>query len=298
MDPDKIKNTFCYLCKGYYQPYVYKTTFIPNPPKYNIQTQVMHIAFFDSGAGGLTVLHEAMKKMPGENFIYFGDARNAPYGTKTREEIKELVFKAVEFLEEKGLKALVLACNTATSAAVAELREKYDFPIIGMEPAVKPAVENSKKHKVLVCATDLTLKEEKLNNLVRNLNAGDKVDYLSLQELVMFAENFELNGPKVSSYLKEKMSQPDWDKYDSIVLGCTHFIFFREQIRKLIPERIRILDGNEGTVNNLMTKIDIRNSAKSKEIQYYISGDRADAAYFQKYLDYLTQADILKGQML
>ncbi|MBC9796744.1 glutamate racemase [Sinomicrobium weinanense] len=258
----------------------------------------MHIAFFDSGVGGLTVLHEAMKKMPGERFIYFGDARNAPYGTRTKKEIRNLVFDAVEFLAGKGVKALVLACNTATSAAVTELREKYDFPIIGMEPAVKPAVENSREHKVLVCATDLTLKEEKLNNLVRDLNAGDKVDYLSLQELVMFAEHFKLNGQEVSAYLKEKLSQPDWNNYDSIVLGCTHFIFFREQIRKLVPDRVCILDGNEGTVNNLMTKIEICNSPDGKEIQYYISGERAEAGYYRKYLDYLLQADTLKGQML
>ncbi|UGU14182.1 glutamate racemase [Sinomicrobium kalidii] len=257
----------------------------------------MHIAFFDSGAGGLTVLHEAIKKMPGEHYIYFGDSHNAPYGTKSREEIRELVFKAVDFLTAKGLKALVLACNTATSAAVAELREKYDFPIIGMEPAVKPAIENSREHKVLVCATDLTLKEEKLNNLVRNLNAGDKVDYLSLQKLVMFAENFEFDGQQVTAYLKEKLAQADWSKYDSIVLGCTHFIFFREQIRRFIPARIRILDGNEGTVNNLMTKIDIRNSPEKKEIQYYISGSRAAAGHFQRYLDYLAKTDTPKGQV-
>ncbi|RNL93435.1 glutamate racemase [Sinomicrobium pectinilyticum] len=258
----------------------------------------MHIAFFDSGVGGLTVLYEGMKKMPGENFIYFGDSRHAPYGTKSREEIKELVFNAVDFLAAKGLKALVLACNTATSVAVKDLRKKYDFPIIGMEPAVKPAVENSEEYKVLVCATDLTLREEKLNDLVRNLKADNKVDYLSLQELVMFAENFKINGSEVNAYLEKKLSQPDWSKYNSIVLGCTHFIFFREQIRKLIPEHIRILDGNEGTVNNLITKIEVSNDSEGKRIKYYISGDEAEAGYFEKYLDYLSETDTLKGQVL
>ncbi|MGS2762468.1 glutamate racemase [Sinomicrobium sp. M5D2P9] len=258
----------------------------------------MQIAFFDSGAGGLTVLYEAIKKMPGEDFIYFGDSRNAPYGTKSREEIKELVFQAVDFLAAKGLKALVLACNTATSAAVRDLREKYEFPIIGMEPAVKPAIESSEEYKVLVCATDLTLKEEKLNDLVHNLKADGKVDYLSLQELVMFAERFKLNGPEVTAYLEKKLSQPDWSKYNSIVLGCTHFIFFREQIRKLIPGHIRILDGNEGTVNNLMTKIDVISAPEEKKIDYYISGDKAEAGYFEKYLDYLSETDMLKGQTI
>lgn len=252
----------------------------------------MHIAFFDSGVGGLTVLHEAMKKMPGERFVYFGDSRHAPYGTKSSEAIKTLVFSAVSFLAERNLKALVLACNTATSVAVKDLRSTYDFPIIGMEPAVKPAVEKSEKYKVLVCATDITLKEKKLNDLVHNLKADNKVDYLSLQELVMFAENFRFDDAEVIRYLREKMAEPDWSRYSSIVLGCTHFIFFREQIRSLIPPHIRILDGNAGTVNNLITKIETENLNPAIPVRYYISGEAAPAGYFEKYLDYLSEIDL------
>ncbi|RAV27567.1 glutamate racemase [Sinomicrobium soli] len=253
----------------------------------------MHIAFFDSGVGGLTVLHEAIQRMPGERFIYFGDSHHAPYGTKTREEITELVFRACAFLAEKKLKALVVACNTATSVAVKALRDTYDFPIIGMEPAIKPAVESSDDKRVLVCATDLTLKEEKLDRLVQDLNAGDKVDYLSLQGLVLLAERFQLDAPETEAYLRHQLSGIPWSRYHAIVLGCTHFIYFREQIRRLIAPHVRILDGNRGTVNNLMTRVHPESSPEKKEIQYFISGQQADAGHFDKYLDYLTAMQAL-----
>ena len=124
----------------------------------------MKIGFFDSGIGGLTVLSEALKRLPNHEYLYYADTVHAPYGPKPKEEVREYVFKAIEFLVNEGAQIIVIACNTATSIAVSELRQKYSIPIIGMEPAVKPAiesVENSTK-RVLVTATPLTLKEEKL----------------------------------------------------------------------------------------------------------------------------------------
>ncbi|WP_461532491.1 glutamate racemase [Sinomicrobium sp.] len=247
----------------------------------------MHIAFFDSGVGGLTVLHEAIQCMPGERFIYFGDSRNAPYGTKSREQITGLVLQACAFLEEKKLKALVIACNTATSVAIQAVRDRYDFPVIGMEPAVKPAVEGSSDKRVLVCATDLTLKEDKLDKLVQGLHAEDQVDYLSLQGLVLLAEHFEMNAPETDAYLRDRFSGIAWDAYHAIVLGCTHFIYFREHIRRLIPPHVRIINGNKGTISNLISRINQESSFEKKEIQYFISGQKADTGHFEKYLDYL-----------
>src|SRR5690606_35788397 len=146
---------------------------------------------FDSGAGGLTVLHEALNKVKGHHFIYYGDTLNAPYGTKSKELILELVLKAVDFLAQKNIDALVLACNTATSVAIKELRKRYNFPIIGMEPAIQLAVKNNHHKKILVSATELTLTEDKLSHLVSDLNAEDQVSYVSLQGLVNFAEKME-----------------------------------------------------------------------------------------------------------
>ena len=127
----------------------------------------MPIGFFDSGVGGISVLKEAVKLMPNEHYIYFGDSKNAPYGIKEVEEVKALTYKAVEFLIEKGAKAIVIACNTATSAAVRALRITYpNIPIIGIEPAVKPAVKLGRKGPVIIMATPMTLKEKKLKVLM------------------------------------------------------------------------------------------------------------------------------------
>lgn len=249
----------------------------------------MKIAFFDSGVGGLTVLQEALKRMPGEDYIYYGDSDHAPYGTKTKEEIKGHVFRSVEFLAQMDLKALVLACNTATSVTVDDLRKMYSFPIIGMEPAVKLAVKNTKNQKIIVCATNVTLKEGKLSQLVSNLNATEMVEYLPLQELVMFAENFDLESPEVIAYIQKKFSSFNWNEFDSIVLGCTHFIYFRHLIRQFVPKEIQILDGNEGTIKNLASKITLNSGPKAQEIPYFISGRKADKGFFDRYLRFLNQ---------
>lgn len=211
----------------------------------------MYIGFFDSGIGGLSVLREALKLMPNENYIYYGDTDNSPYGVKTKEEVKELTFSAVEFLSMHNIKALVVACNTATSAAVRELRQKYDFPVIGMEPAIKPAVEknNGVQKRVLTLATALTLKEEKFQSLISRFDTGHIVDMLPAPKLVEFAERFIFSGSEVEAYLREILPS-DIDKYGTLVLGCTHFPLFREVLTKVVPG-IDIIDGNEGTVRHL-----------------------------------------------
>ncbi len=246
----------------------------------------MKIAFLDSGIGGLTVLEEAIKVLPNEEYIYFADSKNAPYGTKSSKKINTLVFDAVRFLAKQDLKALVLACNTATSVSVKKLRKEFSFPIIGMEPAVKPAIEQSDK-KVLICATPKTLKEKKLQKLIKRLNGKEKVERLSLQELVVIAEKFQFKKKKVNRYLKKQFEKVDWTKIDTIVLGCTHFPFFKEEIQNLIPKNIRILDGNVGTVNYLKTQIIPNPTTHPLSIRYFISKKPKERAYFDRYFDYL-----------
>lgn len=247
----------------------------------------LKIAFFDSGIGGLTVLHEALKLMPNEQYIYFADSENTPYGTKPTELVKELVFDAVDFLMQKDIKALVLACNTATSVAIKDLRQKYTIPIIGMEPAVKPAVELAQDKKTVVCATDKTLAESKLQTLIQNLHAEDKVEKLSLQQLVLFAEKFQFDGIAVETYLKEQFSKIHWQDFNSIVLGCTHFPFFKPLFQKLLPAHVRILDGNLGTVKYLQKQIIPTTKKEPSEIEYFASGKKVDAANFQRYFGVL-----------
>lgn len=253
----------------------------------------MSIGFFDSGIGGLSVLREAVQLMPNENYIYYADSVNAPYGTKTKEEVKKLTFSAVEFLNSKNIKALVVACNTATSAAVRDLRVEYGFPIVGMEPAVKPAVEKTTNisKRVLVLATPLTLKEEKFQSLVSRFDQGHIVDMLPAPKLVELAENFIFHGYKVESYLKEILPK-DIIKYGTIVLGCTHFPLFKEVLSAILPEGIDIIDGNKGTVKHLfdiLKSSDLLNRTDNKgQVEFYRSGIKVeDQHLIKKYKEIL-----------
>lgn len=251
----------------------------------------MKIAFFDSGVGGLTVLSTAMKEIQNAEFIYFDDSKNVPYGTKSKERVKELVMDAVDLIASLDVDALVIACNTATSIAVNSIREKYTFPVIGMEPAVKPAVEKCGQKQVLVTATPLTLIEEKFQNLVSRIDQGNVVNLLALPELVVFAENFMFDDETVLPYLKEKLSPFNLDNFGTIVLGCTHFPFFREHFRKVIPEHVRIIDGNEGTVRHLKNILRDKITERSvrTEVTFYSGGvQQTDDLRYQKYLDLLS----------
>ena len=233
------------------------------------------IAFFDSGIGGITVLHEALRLLPDEDYIYYADTLNAPYGTREKHEVKKLVSDAVDFIVQKEVKAVVIACNTATSAAVEDLRRTYSIPIIGMEPAVKPAVEkNGRAHKrVIVTATPLTLKEEKLRNLIDRVDNEHIVDLLPLPDLVKFAERYEFSGEDVYAYIQEEFSSYDLQQYGTVVLGCTHFIYFKKMLTDILPSHIDIIDGNKGTVNNLKKIIENRREpgGGSGMINYFCS---------------------------
>jgi len=246
----------------------------------------MKIGVIDSGVGGLTVLKQAIDAYPFAHYIYFADTENVPYGTKSKKEIKKLVLDAVEFLADKKIDLLIIACNTATSIAVKTLRKKYDFPIIGMEPAVKPAVLlKQKKNKILVCATKLTLKEKKLKDLITNLNAKDDVKLLSLQKLVKMAEAKDWDSKALNKYLQKRFSKIKWKDYKAIVLGCTHFLFYKKQLRSHIPEHVDLIDGNQGTVNRMLQLLP-SNKRKSKlRLSFYSSKKKAKSEKFTEFLD-------------
>lgn len=239
----------------------------------------MSIGIFDSGVGGITVLKEAIKLLPKEEYIYYADTLHVPYGTKSKEEIKDYIFEAARFLAEKDIKILVVACNTATSIAVRELRSIYDFPIVGMEPAVKPAVEKNGKvnKRVLVTATPLTLKEEKFQNLVSRLDNEHIVDVLPLPGLVEFAERLEFDETLVTQYLNSKLSLFDMKDYGTVVLGCTHFPLYKNVFSKLLPLHIDIIDGNIGTVKHMKNILEgkglLSSSDKNGGVAFYSSGN-------------------------
>ena len=208
------------------------------------------IGFFDSGAGGLTVLASAVRCLPGESFLYFGDTAHAPYGGRTVEDVRKLSVQAAEMLCRRGCKALVVACNTATSAAVHVLRDMLAIPVIGMEPAVKPALACG--GKVLVMATPLTLKEEKFKALCHRCGADEKnVIVLPCPGLVEMVERGETQGPAVEMLLAQLFSGVDLDGVAAVVLGCTHYLFLRRALVRVLPLGVRFVDGNMGTVKQL-----------------------------------------------
>jgi len=250
----------------------------------------MKIGFFDSGMGGITVLSDAVNFLKPAEFIYYADTKNVPYGVKTKKEVKKLVFDSVDFLISKKIDILVVACNTATSVAIKDIRKKYDIPIIGMEPAVKPAVINSsKKKRVLVTATELTLKEKKYNKLVQRIDKNHRVDSLSLGTLVDYVEKENFDKKKILNYLKKRFKDIDLNLYETVVLGCTHFIFYKDFFREFLPDHIEIIDGNIGTVRHLKDVLIEENLYKSdierSKIKFYSSRNNIeDEIKFEKLL--------------
>lgn len=247
------------------------------------------IAFFDSGMGGLTVLQEALQLLPQEQYVYFADSEHAPYGTRSTPEICQLVDNAVHFLTtQHTLKALVIACNTATSVAIKQLRAAYDFPIIGMEPALKPALQLASDKAVLVCATQKTLAAPKLQSLAVQLGAQDRVQRLSLQRLVTFAERMEWESPAVHQYLQQQFQDINWTTIQAVVLGCTHFPYYKPLLEQYIPNPIPILDGHAGTVRQLQARIVPAPLHQATNLIYYRSGKQLPSSQLNPYLDYMS----------
>jgi glutamate racemase len=213
----------------------------------------MKIGFFDSGIGGLTVLGHALEILPFAEYIYYADIDHLPYGEKTKSEVKQYVQKGMNYMAEIKVDAVVIACNTATSVADVKLRRHYSFPIIGMEPAVKPAVAYCKERgkKVLVLATSLTLREEKFHQLIHRLDATEMVDTIALGGLVKFAEQFEFDTPNVYQYLQKEFASLVIPDYGAVVLGCTHFPLFNQVLQQSFTKETVFFDGSIGTINYL-----------------------------------------------
>jgi len=256
----------------------------------------MQIGFFDSGVGGITVLHDALKILPNEDYIYYADTLNFPYGPKPKDEVKKYISNAVEFIIQQRVKAIVIACNTATSISLEDLRAKYNIPIIGIEPAVELAIEKNKNtdKRVLVTATALTLKGEKLQNLITKLDNEHIVDLLPLPGLVQFSERFEFSEQIVLPYLQEQLSKYDLSKYATVVLGCTHFSYYKNMFRILFPSYTNVIDANIATVKHLKRTLEEMNSLNEGNgtLSFYNSGFRVeDKTKLDKYGKLLKKLD-------
>lgn len=215
------------------------------------------VGFLDSGLGGISVLGEALRILPEENFIYFGDTRHIPYGDKPPETVYQYTHAAVDTLMERGCKAIVIACNTATSVAAAQLRQELPLPIIGMEPALKPASLLPGDGRVLVMATRNTLKLPKFQALMELYGQGAiPVPCSGLMECV---EEGQLSGQRVEGLLAELFAPYANETIKAVVLGCTHYPFLRQTISRFFSANVQLIDGNLGTVRQLRRRLEEEN---------------------------------------
>ena len=214
------------------------------------------VGVFDSGVGGISVLRAMVSLLPGEDFLYFGDSANAPYGTKDTEEIRRLTLLHAAELYRQGIKALVIACNTATSAAIRDLREIYrDIPVIGIEPALKPAVLSGTHPTVVVMATPQTVEGNKFHRLVERFAGDAEIIPLSCPGLMEYVERGELEGENVEKTLHTLLDPLLERHVDAVVLGCTHYPFLISRIRSMIGDEVLLLDGSEGTARELRRRL-------------------------------------------
>ena len=233
------------------------------------------IGFLDSGAGGITVLASALRRLPDADYLFYADTDHVPYGVRTPEEVTAYSMEAVRFLTEQGAEAAVVACNTATSMAIRQLRQSFSIPIVGMEPAVKPAAAEHPAGKILVCATPLTIGGEKLHTLIdRSFIRMPKPDLVPLPALVELAEAECFDWEPTRAALAEAVGEGK--AYDAVVLGCTHFLYFRDSFRRFFPGA-DIIDGNEGTVRRLLDLIDAKPTGAPPTVRYFESGRAAEA---------------------
>lgn len=200
------------------------------------------IGIFDSGAGGLTVLTELVKIMPNERYIYFADTANCPYGSKPAEEIIHLSDRITQFLLSKGCKVVVVACNTATAAAIDHLRSSYNIPFIGMEPAIKPASQNTKTKSIGVLATAGTFKGRLYIETSRKYAADVNVCYQVGEGLVELVESGKADSTEAEQLLHRYVDPMVDCNIDHLVLGCTHYPFLKSTLEKILPSNITIVD--------------------------------------------------------
>ena len=221
-----------------------------------MNTKQDYIAVLDSGLGGLSVLRHLRRLMPGERFLYYGDSAHAPYGTRTRQEVEDLTLRAVEDLMPRGLKALVVACNTATSAAIETLRRKYpDLIVVGIEPALKLAADRYPGGGIGVMATPVTLGEEKFSRLLSRYEHSCRVYQIPAPQLVPLIEGGQVDTPLMDRTLHQLLD-PYQGKLDALVLGCTHFPFASHAMERLLGPKVAVLDGGKGTASQTRHRLE------------------------------------------
>ena len=239
------------------------------------------IGVFDSGVGGISVLQHIHALLPHEQLLYVADSRYAPYGSKTPQEIQSRCFEIADFLIAKGVKAIVVACNTATAAAIDLMRAKYNLPIFGMEPAVKPAAEASKNGVIGVLATVGTLKSAQFAGLLESYGRNVKVVTQGCVGLVECIERGELRSDNTFDLLK-KYCQPLLDEgADTIVLGCTHYPFVKPLIQQIVGQNVTLIDTGAAVAKHLQKRLAsldlLTQQHQNGTVRFWTNNQAADA---------------------
>jgi len=230
------------------------------------------IGLFDSGIGGSSIWNAIHELMPNESTVYLADSKNAPYGKKSKEEIIALSIKNTEFLLERNAKIIVVACNTATTNAIKELRAKYDIPFIGIEPAIKPAANQSRTQTIGILATKGTLSSELFNKAVEIYQDTTIIEQVG-HGLVELIENGEMNSGEMTQLLRSYLQPMIDGNIDYLVLGCSHYPYLIPQIKAILPDHIRIIDSGEAVAKQtqkiLQEKVGFRSDLDKSEAIFY-----------------------------
>ncbi len=244
------------------------------------------IGIFDSGIGGTSIWKEINKLLPQENTLYLADALNAPYGEKPKDEILKLSIKNTEFLLQKGCKIIVVACNTATTNAISYLREHYNVPFIGIEPAIKPAAIKTKTNNIGILATQGTLSSQLFSKTSDTISKNITIHEQNGDGLVHLIEKGAINSIKtqelLTKYLKPLLSK----NIDCLVLGCTHYPYLIPQIRKIVSPKVNIIDSGFAVAKQLKSVLETENllntTNKESQHQFYINTDERVLKSFLK----------------
>ena len=226
------------------------------------------IGLFDSGIGGTTIWRSLHNLLPNENTLFLGDSKNAPYGQRTKEEIIQLSKKNVEWLLNHNAKAIIVACNTATTNAISELRSSYDIPIIGIEPAIKPAATNTKTGKVGVLATQRTLNSKKYaeaQTLYPNIEFINQIGF----KIVQLIEDGQLYSEELELLLRSYINPMIEKGVDYLVLGCTHYPYLLPILNKFLPEHITVIDSGDAVAKHTYKILKEANLLKTDNLPGY-----------------------------
>jgi len=234
------------------------------------------IGIFDSGLGGLSILQHIQEELPRESTLYYGDTKNCPYGAKTYEEIRRLTVKGIEFLLQKQVKLVVIACNTATVAGIDFYRKKFKLPIVGVVPVVKTAAEKTKSNVIIVLATKKTAHSKYLKDLIQNFAAGKETIVIPAEGLVSLIESGNTGSPLLFETLTKFLQPALLKGADVIALGCTHYPFINREINTIAGDEVLVLDSGEAVarqVRRVLENENILSSMNNPVYTYYTSGN-------------------------